>query len=154
VGDGPLLPSLKEKIRAAGLEEKVWVPGARTDIAQLMRTFSVFVLPSIAEGTPVTILEAMSTGLPVVATRVGGIPEVVMQNVTGTLVPCDASAVATAINTYFNNPHLAARHGVAGRERVERHYSVTQMVNVYTGLYDALYVTKVGSREPERSCVE
>lgn len=154
VGDGPLLPALREKVAAASIADKVWLPGARADIAELMRTFSVFALSSIAEGTPVTILEAMSTGLPIVATRVGGIPEVVIDNATGILVPCDAKALATAMSMYYNHPELIARHGVAGRERVERHYSVTQMVSTYTELYDALCEGKIKFREPVKSCAE
>ncbi|RJG07046.1 TIGR03088 family PEP-CTERM/XrtA system glycosyltransferase [Noviherbaspirillum cavernae] len=155
VGDGPLLPALKEKVAAAGLADLVWLPGARSDIAELMRTFSVFALPSIAEGTPVTILEAMSAGLPVVATRVGGIPEVVVDGQTGTLVPpSDAEALAEALASYCRQPALAARHGVAGRERVERNYSIDAMVSAYAGLYDALRTTKTKFREPIKSCVE
>jgi sugar transferase (PEP-CTERM/EpsH1 system associated) len=154
VGDGPLLPELREKVAAAGITDQVWLPGARTDIAEVMRTFSVFVLSSIAEGTPVTILEAMSTGLPIVATRVGGVPEVVIDNVTGMLVSCEAKPLATAISIYYHHPELIARHGAAGRERVEHHYSVTRMVSAYTALYDALCVRKTQFRETVKSCAE
>lgn len=155
VGDGPLLTALREKVHAAGIADAVWLPGARTDIAEVMRGFDVFVLPSIAEGTPITILEAMATGLPVVATRVGGIPEVVMENVTGILVPAsDTAALATAISTYYREPRLAAEHGASGRRRVERHSSVTATVAAYTRLYDTLCDKKSVIREPIESCVE
>lgn len=154
VGDGPLLPALQEKVAAAGITDQVWLPGARADIAEVMRTFSLFALSSIAEGTPVTILEAMSTGLPIVATRVGGVPEVVMDDVTGMLVPCDAKSLAPAISLYYHHPELIARHGAAGRERAERHYSVTRMVSEYTALYDALRIRKTRFREPVKSCAE
>jgi sugar transferase (PEP-CTERM/EpsH1 system associated) len=144
VGDGPLRKELARKIESANLEDVVWLPGARTDIADIMRTFSVFVLPSIAEGTPVTILEAMAMGLPVVATRVGGIPAVVDDQVTGTLVsPNDSIALANAIANYIKDPALGARHGAAGRARVEQHYSITAMLEAYTTLYDRLCMSKL-----------
>jgi sugar transferase (PEP-CTERM/EpsH1 system associated) len=143
VGNGPLLPMITEKVRTAGLEGTVWLPGSRTDIAELMRGFDLFALPSIAEGTPVTILEAMATGLPVVATRVGGIPEVVDDGVTGLLVPAsDARALAEALAAYVRDPALAAHHGAAGRLRVERSNSISAMVAGYARLYDTLCATK------------
>lgn len=155
VGDGPLLPALREQIAAADIADLVWLPGARTDIAKIMRGFSVFALPSIAEGTPVTILEAMSTGLPVVATRVGGIPEVVLDGLTGAVVPPgDPKALATALAKYIRQPELAAQHGAAGRLRVEQKYSMTAMLAAYTQLYDGLCATKTKFREAMTSCAE
>jgi sugar transferase (PEP-CTERM/EpsH1 system associated) len=143
VGDGPLLGKITEKVRAAGLQDVVWLPGSRTDIADLMAGFDVFALPSIAEGTPVTILEAMACGLPVVASNVGGIPEVVEQQSTGMLVPpSDAAALAGALARYVQDPQLAARHGAAGRLRVERSNSIAAMVAGYAGLYDTLRASK------------
>ncbi len=146
VGDGPLLGMITEKVRAAGLQDVVWLPGSRTDIAELMSGFDVFALPSIAEGTPVTILEAMACGLPVVASRVGGIPEVVEQQATGLLVPpSNASALAEALAVYVQDPQLAARHGAAGRVRVERSNSIAAMVAGYAGLYDTLRASKTNT---------
>jgi sugar transferase (PEP-CTERM/EpsH1 system associated) len=143
VGNGPLLGMISEKVRAAGLQDAVWLPGSRTDIAELMGGFDVFALPSIAEGTPVTILEAMATGLPVVASRVGGIPEVVEDQVTGLLVPpADPLALAEALAVYERDPALAARHGAAGRAHVERSNSIAAMVAGYARLYDTLRATK------------
>jgi sugar transferase (PEP-CTERM/EpsH1 system associated) len=143
VGDGPLLGMITEKVRAAGLQDVVRLPGSRTDIAELLSGFDVFALPSIAEGTPVTILEAMACGLPVVASRVGGIPEVVEQQATGLLVPpSDALALAEALAVYVQDPQLAARHGAAGRVRVERSNSIAAMVAGYAGLYDTLRASK------------
>ena len=139
VGEGPLLPALRQKIELAGIADQVWLPGARMDIADIMRTFSVFVLSSIAEGTPITILEAMSTGLPVVSTRVGGVPEVVIDAATGLLVPVsDAQQLALALAVYVNQPALAAQHGAAGRERIQEHYGMASMLRAYTGMYDAM----------------
>lgn len=143
VGDGPLLGVITEKVRAAGLQDVVWLPGSRTDIADIMAGFDVFALPSIAEGTPVTILEAMACGLPVVASRVGGIPEVVDHQATGLLVPpSDPAALADALAVYVQDAQLAARHGAAGRVRVERSNSIAAMVAGYAGLYDTLRASK------------
>lgn len=155
VGDGPLLPALREQVKAAGIANDVWLPGARTDIAQLMQAYLVFALPSIAEGTPVTILEAMASGLPVVATRVGGIPEVVAEGVTGKLVaPADTGALAAALADYCRQPELAAAHGAAGRERVERRNSIAAMVAAYAQLYEALSKDKTNFRGAITSCAE
>ena len=146
VGDGPLLGMITEKVRAAGLQDVVRLPGSRTDIAELLSGFDVFALPSIAEGTPVTILEAMACGLPVVASRVGGIPEVVEQHATGLLVPpSDASSLAEALAVYVQDPQLAERHGAAGRVRVERSNSIAAMVAGYAGLYDTLRASKTNT---------
>ncbi len=155
VGDGPLRAPLEAKVAAAGLGDVVTLAGARTDIAQLMRGFSVFALSSIAEGTPVTLLEAMACGLPVVSTAVGGIPELVQDGVTGTLAPAgDTGALAAALARYAQDPALAARHGAAGRERIETHYSVSAMVAAYVALYDGLRKTKLNLKETITPCAE
>ena len=120
-----------------------------------MQTFSIFVLPSIAEGTPVTLLEAMSTGLPVVASRVGGIPELVVENMTGTLVTAnDPGGLASAIENYIQHPELLVLHGNAGRERILQRYSIDNMLVAYTGLYDTLCKNKMKMKETTISCVE
>lgn len=155
IGDGPLLPALKEKIAGAGIGHLAWLPGARSDIAELMRGFSVFALPSLAEGTPVTVLEAMATGLPVVATRVGGVPEAVDDNVTGRLVPpADAQAMATALLHYRSNNEQALQHGAAGRARVEHRYSMDAMLAQYMALYDALLASKTAFTKAIKPCAE
>jgi glycosyltransferase involved in cell wall biosynthesis len=137
------LGMIRQKVHAAGLDEVVWLPGSRTDIAELMSGFHVFALPSIAEGTPVTILEAMACALPVVASKVGGIPEVVEDQGTGLLVPpSDPAALAEALAVYVKDPQLALRHGAAGRLRVERSNSIAAMVAGYAGLYDTLRASK------------
>ena len=155
VGDGPLRAQLEAKVAQAGLTDAVTLTGARTDIADLMRGFSVFALSSIAEGTPVTLLEAMACALPVVSTVVGGIPELVQDGVTGTLVPPgDVAALASALARYAADPALAARHGAAGRERIENHYSVSAMVQAYVALYDGLRKTKLNMKETVTPCAE
>ncbi len=155
VGDGPLLPQLREQVRAAGLDECIWLPGARSDIADIMRGFDLFALSSLAEGIPVTVLEAMACGLPVVATRVGGLPEVVEDQVSGLLVPAaDAQALATALQRYCLQPQQAAAAGAAGRLRIERQYSMQAMLAAYAGLYDALLTDKTTFMETIESCAE
>jgi glycosyltransferase involved in cell wall biosynthesis len=110
-----------------------------------MHSFSLFALPSVAEGTPVSLLEAMASGLPVVATRVGGIPEVIEDGEHGSLVaPGDNAALAGAIARYVAAPALAARHGLAARARIEQRYSMNAMLAAYTGLYDMLCQQKLG----------
>lgn len=136
VGDGPMLGILRDSVASRGLESKVWLPGALTGIADVIRNFSIFVLPSLSEATPVVILEAMATGLPVVATRVGGVPQVVSDNETGFLVdPVDTPAFADAISKYVRNPEMRWRHGAAGRVRILAGFSVEAMVAGYDSLY-------------------
>jgi sugar transferase (PEP-CTERM/EpsH1 system associated) len=157
IGDGPLLPALKAKLAAEGIEDFVWLPGARTDVAAILRTFSLFVTSSIAEGTPGSVLEAMATALPVVGTRVGGVPEVVAENVTGLLVPPrDPQALATAIAKYVVDPELAAQHGRAGLARVAQHYSIGAMLSEYLEMYDSLCKSKLKNslQGVTKSCVE
>ncbi|HEX8603380.1 MAG TPA: TIGR03088 family PEP-CTERM/XrtA system glycosyltransferase [Pseudoduganella sp.] len=155
IGDGPLLETLRSKVASLGLQDAVWLPGARTDVAQILRSLHVFAMSSIAEGTPGSALEAMASGLPVVGTRVGGIPEVVDDGVTGALVPAaDPAAMAAALEPYVLAPDLAARHGAAGRERVLRNYSMAAMVAAYHGMYDSLCERKIKTRRAVASCAE
>ena len=155
VGDGPLRERLAQKAQDAGVADLVWFPGARNDIAELMRSFDVFALSSIAEGTPVTLLEAMACGRPVVATAVGGIPEVVQDGVNGALVPAsDPQALADALATYVEDPARLAAHGAAARERIERHYSVAAMVGAYAALYGQLCNSKTTFKEITQPCAE
>lgn len=139
IGDGELREPALEMLGAAGVQRYAWFPGMREDVSELMRGFDVFVLPSLAEGISNTILEAMATGLPVVATNVGGNAELVIQDQTGLLVPpADPPAMGEAIATYFDAPDLARRHGNAGRARVEQTFSIERMVEQYLSVYDEL----------------
>lgn len=157
-GDGPLMPALKAQVAASPVAARIELLGARSDIAAVMRGFSVFILPSFAEGTPITLLEAMACGLPVVASAVGGIPDVVADGHTGVLVaPTDLDAMASALAAYVNDPERAARHGMAGRKIAETRYSIDAMLTHYTALYDTLCARKVRtstSRKTLPSCAE
>jgi sugar transferase (PEP-CTERM/EpsH1 system associated) len=155
VGDGPLRARLEQKAQDAGVADLVWFAGARNDIPELMRSFDLFALSSIAEGTPVTLLEAMACGVPVVATAVGGIPEVVQDGVNGALVPAsNAPALAEALGRYVDDRARVASHGAAAREKIERHYSVAAMVGAYTALYDQLCNSKTTLKEITQPCAE
>lgn len=155
VGDGPLRDKLAQKARDLNVADLVWFPGARNDISELMRSFDLFALSSIAEGTPVTLLEAMACGLPVVATAVGGIPEVVQDGVNGALVPAsNPQALAAALGLYAADPDRVAAHGAAARTNIERHYSVAAMVGAYTALYDRLGKRTNNLNEITQPCAE
>jgi sugar transferase (PEP-CTERM/EpsH1 system associated) len=139
VGDGPLREESQTLLRAARAENLAWLPGERADIPEIMQAMDLFVLPSLAEGVSNTILEAMASGLPVVATRVGGNPELVVGGETGMLVPpANPVAMAEAMNGYLADPEKRVHHGRAGRRRVEERFSMEAMVNGYLAVYDAV----------------
>lgn len=139
IGDGPMYRTVAAEVDRAGLRDSVWLPGARDDVPELLRAFDLFVLPSLAEGVSNTVLEAMASGLPVAATRVGGNTELIVEGETGTLVPhADPDALAQALQRYADDRELARRHGRSGRERCEREFSLAAMVRRYVEVYDEL----------------
>ena len=145
VGDGGERAAVERALAAGGARGAAWLAGARDDVAELMRAFDVFVLPSRAEGISNTILEAMATGLPVIATRVGGNPELVEEGITGTLVPPrDAQALAAALARYAGDPVLREEQGRAARERAELRFSIAHMVRRYESLYGRMLVERLG----------
>jgi sugar transferase (PEP-CTERM/EpsH1 system associated) len=148
VGEGSLCEEAQQLLRTANAEQLAWLPGERNDIPEIIRALDLFVLPSLREGISNTILEAMGTGLPVVATRVGGNPELVVEGETGTLVPpADPIAMASAIRAYLDHPYLLKAHGQAGRKRVEQHFTMEKMVNGYMEVYDKVLNQKRRSLE-------
>lgn len=139
VGDGPCREACAQLLAEAGLSDCACLAGERNDVAELMRAMDVFVLPSLSEGISNTILEAMATGLPVVATRVGGNPELVQENVTGRLVSADApQEMAQALYDYVNDARLRGSHGGAGRAVIGRRFSLEAMVDAYMRTYDTV----------------
>lgn len=139
VGDGPLRQRLECCVREEGLERLVWLAGDRDDVADLLRMMDLFVLPSLGEGISNTILEAMACGLPVVATSVGGNPELVDHGGSGMLVPpANAQALAAAIAAYAGDEALMRRHGGAGRSKVTERFGWDRCVAQYLGVYDEL----------------
>jgi sugar transferase (PEP-CTERM/EpsH1 system associated) len=142
VGDGPLRAECQQVIEAAGVASLVWMPGERADVPEFMRGLDCFVLPSLAEGISNTILEAMASGLPVLATAVGGNADLVVANGdgrTGELVPRgDVEALARGLVDIGRDGRAAAAMGRAGRAEVERRFSLGAMVAAYEGLYTGL----------------
>ena len=135
-GDGPCLEDLKRLAGDLGVAGYINFLGEVRDVPGLLAGARMFVLPSRSEGIPLTVLEAMARGLPVVATRVGGLPEVVDHGVTGLLVPtADPVALADAVVTIWNDPDLGDRMGRAGRRRTEKLFDVRRMVAQYEAMY-------------------
>lgn len=143
IGEGSLRSQARNILEEAGALDTAWLPGARSDVAELLRAFDIFVLPSLNEGISNTILEAMATGLPVVATRVGGNPELVESGHNGVLTPpSDPAAMADSILAYVEEPALTVRHGQAGRSRVMSQFSLTRMVDDYLDVYDGVFTSQ------------
>jgi sugar transferase (PEP-CTERM/EpsH1 system associated) len=143
VGDGPLRDASLKILAEGGCADLAWLPGERSDVADVLRTLDVFVLPSLGEGISNTILEAMATALPVVATAVGGNPELVTAGATGALCPAaDSDALAAALAPYLGEAGRRAAHGAAGRRAVEERFSMDAMVGAYLHVYDAALAEK------------
>ena len=139
VGDGPLRADVLALLDRAGVADLAWLPGEREDVPDILRGLDCFVLPSLAEVISNAILEAMASGLPVVATDVGGNAELIEAGKTGELVPAaDPEALAHAIVRYASDPGRARVAGQAGRQRVETRFSLEKMLRSYHELYDSL----------------
>lgn len=135
VGDGAQRAVCEEILARDGVAQYAWFPGERSDIPQLMQTFDIFVLPSLGEGISNTILEAMASGLPIVATAVGGNPELVTTE-NGALVKAgNPLELVRAIQRYAEDPALRRTHGLAGRAVVEAQFSMQSMVQSYLDIY-------------------
>ena len=140
VGEGRLLEQARAELSDAGLLDRAWLPGPRDDVPDILRMLDVFVLPSLAEGISNTLLEAMASGRPAVATAVGGNVELVVDGGTGTVVPpSDPLAMAEALARYAQDADLVRGHGANARRRVEEHFSLDMMVGRYAALYDGFF---------------
>ncbi len=138
VGDGPLRAECNAILQAAGAQALAWLPGERADVADVMRALSCFVLPSLAEGISNTILEAMASGLPVIASAVGGNGELVRDGQSGLLfLSDDVQALANAIVRLHHDRPAAQQMGQAGRAAVDARYSLQAMVAAYQQVYDS-----------------
>jgi len=136
LGSGSLAEKLRAQARRLGLERRVFFPGYRQDVVDWLGAADLFVLSSAGEGAPLVLLEAMSCGLPVVATSVGGVPEVLSGSGAGVLVPPgDRAALAHAIRSLAADANLRAAMGRAGRDRA-RLFSRDEMVSRYARVYD------------------
>jgi sugar transferase (PEP-CTERM/EpsH1 system associated) len=139
VGEGAARDTCLRVMNQHGVGQLAWLPGERSDIPELMAAMDIFVLPSLGEGISNTILEAMATGLPVIATRVGGNPELVQEGITGRLVPpADPDALAQALLEYVRDDDRRHTHGRAAREIIDRQFSIPAMVQDYLSVYDRM----------------
>ena len=151
--DRAYLDSLIARAKRLGITDRVIFTGYRSDIPALLAQSTVFVLPSLTEGLSNVVLEAMAAGLPVIATRVGGTPEIIREGQNGLLVPpSDPVALRTAITTVLDNPALAKGLGDAARRSVEDRFSMARMVNATEALYTDLLARKqrIGRRAASR----
>ena len=135
-GDGPDRPAIEQEIATLGLHETVELLGTRADVDELLAAADVFVLSSDSEGLPMSVLEAMAAGLPVIASAVGGVPELVADKETGALVPPrDSQALAAAIREIAGDPQLRDRLGQAGRRRARQEFSLEACRRRHLDLY-------------------
>jgi glycosyltransferase involved in cell wall biosynthesis len=136
VGEGELKDALIREAGRLGIRDRVEFSGNVDDVPSVLSTFDLFVLPSLEEGLPMSILEAMAAGVPVVATRVGGIPELIKNGKEGVLVePGDAEELASAIENVLSSPELARSMAEEARRKTNREFSVERMVREYESLY-------------------
>ncbi|MEN6586970.1 MAG: TIGR03088 family PEP-CTERM/XrtA system glycosyltransferase [Sulfuricella sp.] len=140
IGEGVSRETCLNLLREAGAERLAWLPGERSDVAELMRNMDLFVLPSLGEGISNTILEAMACGLPIVATQVGGNPELVEDARTGALVPVsDTEVMAQTLLKFFGNENMVESQGQASRARIETQFSMQAMARGYLSVYDSVF---------------
>jgi glycosyltransferase involved in cell wall biosynthesis len=143
VGDGPDRAAVEELAGELGIVRDCLFAGYQQDVGPFFAAFDVFVLPSGNEGTPVTAIEALASGCPVVATRVGGVPDVVDDGVDGFLVaPAAVGELAARLAELARDPELRARMGAAGRERMQTRYAVDRLVDDVDRLYRELLARK------------
>jgi len=145
VGDGPLREDLEAFARKYHISEAIAFLGAvdRRTVLDVLRITDIFVLPSLNEGLPTAVLEAMAAGCPVVATAVGGMPELVVHNETGLLIPPrDPVALAKALPLLAENEETRKRMGTASKKRVQQFFSIDRMVQEYESLYVQMLETR------------
>jgi glycosyltransferase involved in cell wall biosynthesis len=138
-GSGPDRERLSRIARESGIEPRVRFLGFHADVRPVYQALDVFAMPSLSEALPYAVLEAMASGLPVVGTTVGGVPEMIVPGETGLLVPpCDPNALAESLRVLLRDAGLRARMGAAGRERVMRHFHERDMVRRTIELYRSM----------------
>jgi glycosyltransferase involved in cell wall biosynthesis len=147
VGDGPERAKLKALHARLGLEGKAVFVGQRPDVARVLAAADCLVAPSRYEGFGLAAAEAMASGLPVIASRIDSLPEVIADDVSGLLVPPgDPGALAAAIERVLGDDELAARLGRAARERVRERFTLETMLGAYTDLYEEVLAAKGGAQ--------
>jgi len=146
VGDGPLRPILEDLAREVGIADDTLFLGARTDVYDLMAAFDALALPSLHEGIPMVVLEAMAIGVPIIASRVGGIPEIVDDGQEALLVPAqEPDALALAIDALAQDAALRDRLRTAARARVESQFSIDSTAAMTGDLYRTIFREKVSA---------
>ena len=139
VGDGPLMMNLKTLVRTLGIEKEVILAGQRDDVYDLINAMDIFLLPSLHEGIPMVLLESLALGRPVIASRVGGIPEIISHDKEGLLVePGGSEELKRSIRTLIDDRHHASKLAGAGRKRVEEGFTGDLMAERTVQLYSAL----------------
>jgi glycosyltransferase involved in cell wall biosynthesis len=139
VGEGPESSAIERHVRQLGLSAAVQLLGVRSDVPRLLAGADVCLLTSVSEGIPLTLIEAMAAGLPVVATRVGGVDEVVEHEVTGLLAPAgDEAVLAAHITRLAEDATLRTRLGLSGRDRATSRFSEDAMHRGYADLYEEM----------------
>jgi glycosyltransferase involved in cell wall biosynthesis len=139
VGEGELRGALESEIRSLGVESHFLFLGARSDVPALMRLFDVFALPSLREGLPLVLLEAMAASVPVVATSVGGNPEVIRDGATGLLVPpCDPVSLAAALGRILSSRELRSAFTIGASHVFDERFTLDRTVSSYQNLYEEL----------------
>ena len=136
VGDGPERPVVESKRRELGLEERVHLCGLQSDVRPFLSAMDAYLMSSKFEGLPIAMLEAMSTGLPIVATTVGGIPEVVREEIEGRLAaPGDVERLSRGLIDLLGNAELREGVGAAARQRVEAAFGMRRMQGTLESIY-------------------
>jgi glycosyltransferase involved in cell wall biosynthesis len=139
VGDGPLRPALQGMINELGLDRHISLLGRRDDMSNIYASLDLLVMPSLDEGLPMVLLEAMGAGVPVIATPVGAVPRLLHDGETGLLVePRDVAGLRDAILTMLRQPEFAMTMAVAGRALVRNYFSADAMAGQYANLYSNL----------------
>ena len=139
VGEGPAKKEIEKQVEALGLKEMVTFAGYRSDTCEITQIFDIFVYPSVLEGLPISLLEAMSLAKPIVATPADGISEAITDGETGFIVPPrDSLALAQAIEKFLMNPDLARKIGEAGFVRYREKYTIENMIKQNEILYRRL----------------
>ncbi len=134
VGDGELRPDIEMLAKAMDLSHRVEFCGAQSNVYPHLHNADLFVLPSVYEGNPMTIIEAMGTGLPIVATAVGGVPDMLKNGSDGLLIPCEEAALVSALKTLLSDGGLRLKLGINARVNSHR-FSAKTMAETYCGIY-------------------
>ncbi len=146
VGDGPGRDRVEQEIRKAQLEDRILMTGYREDIPEILSFTDLGIISSVAEGVPQFLFQIMAMGKPVIATAVGGIPDIITSGVTGILIPPeDPAALVKAMVQALRDPESAGRLGEEGRRLVEQEYTVEKMAEKVYRVYQQVYERKQGN---------